>query len=497
MAANITGIPEKDMADLKKMLSGTTDLVIKELQAGGIPLRFVMIEGMVSLSLLAQMISRPLLSHDFGPEPRPERIRDFILKQTVMAADQKQVKTLDETVKLAMSGFVVVFIEGVPEAIALGAQGFSFRSVGEPEGEVNERGSREGFTEPLKINMTLIRRRVKSGALKFEAFQVGEKSRTDGCLVYMTDAVSPLLLKEVRRRLSKVKLPLVLDTGYLRPFLEGDTLSPFSEVGITERPDTLCARIAEGRVAILLDGTPYALILPSLFIENFQSFDDYAHRPYFTTFVRVLKYISFLLTILLPGTYVALATFHPESLPHLLLFNVIAAEETTPFPLMLEALMIHFIYEIMREAGLRLPRPIGHAVGIVGARVIGDAAVTAGLIGSPMVMVVALTAISSFVVPSLYEPMAVLRFAFILIGGLTGIFGIAAGCTVILINACRVNNFGVPFTAPLSPFTPSAMRDVLVRVSWRTMQKYRERVQDLTGSDRALRKEADDGNSGK
>jgi len=489
MAFDITGILKEDTGRLEKMLSGTADLMNKKLMIGDVQLSFIMIEGMVSLSLLAQMISRPLLGHDFGEHPEPEKIRDFILEQTVMAADQKQVKTLDEAVKLAMSGFVVIFIDGAAQAIALGAQGFSFRSVGEPEGEVNERGSREGFTEPLKINMSLIRRRVKSGALKFESFQVGEKSRTDGCLVYMTDAVSPVLLEDVRRRLSKVKLPLVLDTGYLQPFLEGDTLSPFSEVGVTERPDTLCARIAEGRVAVLLDGTPYALIVPNLFTEHFQSFDDYAHRPYFTAFVRSLKFASFLLTIFLPGVYVALATFHPESLPHLLLRGIISAEMTTPFPLMLEALLIHFIYEIMREAGLRLPRPIGHAVSIVGALVVGDAAVTAGLIGSPMVMVVALTAISSFVVPSLYEPMAVLRFSFILIGGLTGMFGIALGCSAMLINACRVNNFGVPFTAPLSPFTFSAMRDVLIRAGWKTMQKRDERVQDLNGSDRVLTEE--------
>ena len=491
MSVGLSGNLKKDIAAMEDMLSSTADFINKGLVIGDVSLSLIMMEGMVNLSLLAQMVARPLLSEDFGPHPSPEKIRDFILRQTVMAADQKQIKTYEEVFTLAMSGFVVILVDGLPGAVALGAQGFSFRSVGEPDSEVNERGSREGFTEPLKINMTMIRRRMKSEHLKFESFQVGTKSHTDGCLVYMTDTVSPLLLKEIRRRLSKVKLPLVLDTGYLRPFLEGDTLSPFSEVGVTERPDTLCARIAEGRVAILLDGTPYALVTPCLFIENFQSFDDYAHRPYFTAFIRFLKYVSFLLTILLPGTYVALATFHQESLPHLLLFNIIAAEETTPFPLMLEALLIHFIYEIMREAGLRLPRPVGHAVGIVGALVIGDAAVTAGLIGSPMVMVVALTAISSFVVPSLYEPMAVLRFMFIIIGGLTGIFGIAVGCAAILINACRVNNFGVPFTAPLSPFTPSAMRDVLVRVSWRTMQKRQERIQDLKGSDRMLKKEGD------
>ena len=484
----LTGSLSRDLSVMEGLLSGTADFVHKNVEVGGVQLCLVMMEGMVNLGLLAQMVARPLLAADFGENAAPEEIGAFILNQTVMAADQKTVKTFDEAFRFAMSGFVVILIDGLKEGIALGAQGFSFRSVSEPDSEVNERGSREGFTEPLKINMTMVRRRMKSDCLKFESFQVGEKSRTEGCLVYMTDTASPELLAEIRRRLSRVKLPLVLDTGYLRPFLEGDTLSPFSEVGVTERPDTLCAKIAEGRVAIMLDGTPYALITPSLFIENFQSFDDYAHRPYFATFIRFLKYVSFLRTILLPGTYVALATFHPESLPHLLLFNIAAAEETSPFPLMLEALLIHFIYEIMREAGLRLPRPVGHAVGIVGALVIGDAAVTAGLIGSPMVMVVALTAISSFVVPSLYEPMAVLRFTFILIGGLTGIFGIAIGCGAILVNACRVNNLGVPFTAPLSPFTFSAMRDVLVRAGWTVMQKRQEKVQSLQGADKALRR---------
>ena len=485
----LTGHLDRDLAAMKELMQGSADFVTKELTVGKVQLQLLMMEGMVNLGLLAQMIARPLLSADFPDGTRPETIKTFILEQTVMAADQKEVEEFRQIFQLIMSGFVVILIDGVAQGVALGAQGFSFRSVGEPDSEVNERGSREGFTEPLKINMTLIRRRIKSHSLKFESFQVGTRSHTDGCLIYLTDVVSPALVQEIRRRLSRVKLDLVLDTGYLRPFLEGDTLSPFSEVGVTERPDTLCARIAEGRVAILLDGTPYALVTPCLFVENFQSFDDYAHRPYFAVFIRLLKYISFLLTILLPGCYVALATFHPESLPHLLLFNVAAAEETTPFPLMLEALLIHFIYEIMREAGLRLPRPIGHAVGIVGALVIGDAAVTAGLIGSPMVMVVALTAISSFVVPSLYEPMAILRFGFILIGGLTGIFGIALGCGIILLNACRINNLGIPFTAPLSPFTLSAMRDVLFRAGWVTMQRRHQKIQQLRGVDRTLEKE--------
>lgn len=252
---------------------------------------------------------------------------------------------------------------------------------------------------------------------------------------------------------------------------------------VTERPDTLCAKVAEGRVGLLVDGTPYALIVPYLFAENFQSLDDYSHRPYFATFIRWLKYAAFALSILLPGLYVAVGSFHPELLPATILTSLVVSEETTPFPLMFEALAVFFIYEIVREAGLRMPQAVGHAVSIVGALVIGDAAVSAGIIGAPMVIVVAVTAISSFVVPSLYEPVTVLRFAFILIGGLSGVFGVVLALCAVIVNLCAVNPLGVPATSPATPFSLYPMRDVLFRWGWRTLAREDLRVQDLAGSD--------------
>ena len=395
----------------------------------------------------------------------------------------KDIFSCEEVFQFIMSGFVVILLDGLNKGIAFGMQGFNFRSISEPAGEVNERGSREGFTEPLRINMTMVRRRVKSPKLKFELFSVGKTSKTDICMVYMTDQVSQKLVREIRHRIKQIKLDLILTSGYIQPFLEGNPWSLFSDVGTTERPDTLAAKISEGRVAVLVDGTPFALIVPYLFSENFQSLDDYAHRSYFATFTRLLKYFSFVAAILLPSLYVAVGTFHPELLPHALLFNVAAAEETTPFPLALEAFIIHLLYEIMREAGLRLPRPIGHAIGIVGALVIGDAAVTAGLIGSPMVLVVGMTAIASFVVPNLYEPVSVLRFVFIIIGGTMGLYGVALGCMIILVNICSLNNFGTPYMAPISPFSLSAMRDTFIRTSFLKMEKKDAKLQDLKGVD--------------
>ena len=257
----------------------------------------------------------------------------------------------------------------------------------------------------------------------------------------------------------------------------------FSGIGNTERPDTLCAKILEGRIGILVDGTPFALIVPYLFAENFQSVDDYSHRPYYSTFIRILKYISFAVSILLPGLYVGIATFHPELFPEALLFNIATAQESTPFPLMAEAIIIHLIYEAMREAGLRLPRGIGHAVSIVGALVIGDAAVTAGLIGSPMVMVVALTAVSSFVVPSLYEPVTVLRFLYIIVGGISGLYGISLLTAILCLNLCSLHPMDIPYTSPITPFGRSALRDVFVRAGWKTLSRHSVKVQNMPGSE--------------
>lgn len=470
-----------NLVTLRQKFENSSDLNVREISLGGVRVAVIVIEGMVNLQVMGSLVLDPVLEHHFDNTATPESIYHFLEEETVNAVDLKDFYTFDEFFRFAMSGFAVVLIDGLSKGIAMGAQGFNFRSISEPSSEVNERGSREGFTEPIRINMSMIRRRIKSPTLKFELSTLGTVSKTDICLVYMTDVVSKKLLRDIRRRLQKITSEVILTAGYVQPFLEGKRASLFSDVGYTERPDTLCAKIQEGRVAILIDGTPFTLIVPYLFSENFQSIDDYCHKPYYATFIRIIKYISFTITILLPGAYVAIGTFHPELFPEALLFNIVSAQETTPFPLVLEALVIHFIYEVMREAGLRLPRPVGHAVSIVGALVIGDAAVTAGLIGSPMVLVVALTAISSFVVPSLHEPVSILRFGFIIIGGMLGLYGIALASAMVMTNAAALSAFGVPYLSPITPLNAYSMRDTFLRSGFRILQKRTARIEDLNG----------------
>ena len=473
LATNIETVREK--------MSSSSDLLIREITVSDIKVGLLMCEGMVNIQTMAEILIEPLCALKLK-EKTPKALLDWVENRWALAADQSVIYTFEDVFRFMMSGFVVLIIDGIPSAVSMGMQGFNFRSVSEPSTEVNVRGSREGFVEPLRINMTMVRRRIKSPTLKFELNTVGTKSKTDYCLCYLTDKVSKKVLLNLKEKMKNVNLEVILDSTYLIPFLEAKPASMFSQIGVTERPDVLSAKIAEGRIAILVDSTPFALILPYLFTENFQTLDDYTHRPYYATFIRWLKYVSFFFSILLPGLYVAIAKFHPSLFPHALLYNVASSEQTTPFPIFAEALIIFLLYEIMREAGLRLPKSIGHAVSIVGALVIGDAAVNAGIIGSPMVMVVALTAISAFVVPSLYESITVLRFAFIFIGGFWGLLGIMLGLSVLGVNLCSQKSFGVPVTAPVTPINFYQLRDVLIRGSFKRLSKGFS-IQNVPGSD--------------
>ena len=476
----LTGRLDDDLVELRRQLDNSSDLIIRRAVVCGIPVALVGYENMFSLQVLTQLVIRPLAQLTMEA-PTGEKLLRWVREEGILGIQQLECRTMGEFHYLSMSGFVLLLIDGEPLAVALGVQGYSSRSVSPPSAETNVRGSREGFVEPIRTNLSMIRRRIKSPTLKFEAFSVGKRSHTDGFLVYMTDCVSPQLLERVRRQLAGATLDVALDTGYLQPFLEGKPLSFFSTVGVTERPDTLAAKVSEGRIAILLDGTPFALTVPCLFSENFQSLDDYAYRPYYAAFIRFLKYVAFLVSMLLPGLYVAVITFHPELLPSSLLFNLAASVESTPFSLVFEALLMQFFYEIMREAGLRMPQPIGHAVSIVGGLVIGDVAVRAGLVSTSMIMVVALTAISSFVVPMLYEPTTVLRLLFIVIGGYTGMFGVTLAFAALMMNLCTLSAGELPVTTPASPFSLYGARDLLFRLSWKELGRRRMVVDRLPG----------------
>ena len=474
---------DANIEHLRVSFSNSADLTIRRIKLSGLKAAVVSIDNMIDKQVLAEGVLMPLMSDRFIGEAG--RLPAHLEQSVLYTADCSELESFEKLEFSIMSGCAVLLIDGVSTAVSIGLQGYASRSVSEPDSDVVQRGSKEGFVEALRVNMTLIRRRLKNPKLCFETMVIGKKGKTEISLCYLTDAVSPEILTELKKRLKRTDLSTVLASGYLVPYLEkkGD-FSFFSGVGITERPDTVCGKLTEGRIAILVDGVPSALIVPYLLAEYFQTLDDYSNRAYFATFTRLLKYISFLISILLPGLFTALGTFDPEVFPSLLLNKIASSIAATPLSLPAETILILFVYEIMREAGLRMPQPLGYAVSIVGGLVVGDTAVNAGLIGAPTLMVVAVTAISSYVIPDLYAPSCILRFIFTITGGIFGIWGIAAVLSITLINLCGKTSFGVPFTSPLTPFSAYSFRDVIVRAGWKVLSKNEKKVQELPGADK-------------
>ncbi len=472
-----TGNVTRDADEIRNYFGGSFDVISREILYGEIRIAVFMLDGMCDEIKITESVIKPLTDHD--GKVNENGINEEIKTRLFKGVNMISVTDIADGARNIILGNLLIIADGEKEALAFPFQGFSKRAVTEPKSEQNERGSQEGFTDNFKDNATLLRRRLRTPELIIKQITLGKTSNTPVLICYMKDRVSQELLSSVKKRLDKTCLDAVLGSGYIRPFLDNRRPSFFTDTGITERPDTFSAKLLEGRIGIICDGTPFALIVPWLFIDYFHAVDDYLSSTYYALFMRILRIICFIIAAILPGAFVAICLFHPEIMPADIMYGISAATGKTPFPIMIEALIIHFIYEIVREAGLRMPRSVGHAVSIVGALVIGDAAVTAGLIAAPMLIVVALTAISSSVIVKLHEPVAILRFGFIIIGGFTGLYGIMLGMGIMLIDICSVSPYGIPFSAPMSPFVLRAQTDALIRRSWSKVRDRKNLVGEM------------------
>lgn len=471
-------LPE-NLARLKELFGDSMDYLPRTFRVGETLAALITIDGLTNKQTVAQSILQPILAAPVLQLTGQEKLC-YIRDHALAAVEQKEITSLQMGLELLMAGFALLLMDGASFVLAFGVQGFPLRGVDEPSNEVMQRGSREGFIESVQMNAAMIRRRLRTPKLRFESMTVGKESRTQVALCYMEGKVDPTLLQKIRDKLQKIPLDDTLAAGFLTPFLHGSGI--FSGVGLTERPDTVCGKIEEGRVAILVNGTPNVLLVPFLFIENFQSFDDYAIRPSFAAFARYLKIFSFFVAMLAPGVFVSVCTFHPELFTMTLLMKVAQAQIQTPFPIIAETFIVQILYEVLREAGLRVPRSLSQTISIVGALVIGETAINAGFISGPTLLIVAISAVCSYTIPSLYEPLALLRLLFILLGGTVGLWGIFAALVIVLVDLCGESLFGIPFGAPLSPFSRRGLRDSLWRMSWKKMAGKPFLVQHMPGS---------------
>jgi spore germination protein KA len=367
-----------------------------------------------------------------------------------------------------LSGKAALFIDGYDTVLLIEAQGFSSRNVTEPDTESVVRGPREGFNENIEVNTGLIRRKVINSNLLFEKFTLGKQTHTKIRIAYIAGIANEKIVEEVKKRLQKIDIDAILESGYIEQLIEDHPYSIFPTVGNSEKPDIIAAKLLEGKVAILCDGTPFVLSVPYLFIENLQVSEDYYSRPYFASAIRLLRLLALFLTVATPALYVALTSYHHAMIPTILLTSMAAAEEAIAFPVLIETLLIGTAFEILREAGVRLPRPVGSAISIVGALIIGEAAVQASLVSAPMVIAMALTGISSFIVPSVNDAVVLSRLFFVLMAGVLGLYGMLISFLIILTHMCSLRSFGTPYLTPHAPIIFREWKDTLIRAPlWR------------------------------
>jgi hypothetical protein len=407
----------------------------------------IYIEGLSNIEEIDKNVLSPLINLEM------DILLDFsILQEKLPVSKVIHVYKIQDVIEQVSGGNPVVLIDQLSQGLSMGLAKFEKRSIEEPNAESVVRGPRDGFTETLSVNVSLLRRKLKSPNLKMNTISIGRYSQTQVAVMSIDGLVDQTLLEEVNNRLSRIDVDGILESGYIEEFIEDYPFSPFPQVLNTERPDVVAANLLEGRIAILVDGTPFVIVAPITFYSFYQAAEDYYQRFLMGTLIRWLRYIFLLIALLLPSTYVAILTFHQEMVPTTLLLSVAKSREEIPFPALVEALIMEITFEALREAGLRLPKQVG----------------SAGIVSAPMVMVVAITGIASFSIPRYNAAIAIrmLRFPIMFMAGTLGLLGIMLSLITIIVHLSTIRSFGVPYLSPMAPMKGKEMKDTLLRAPW-------------------------------
>ncbi len=426
----------------------------------------IYINGMVNTELLHENIIKPVLLNNLKEEISEKRLLEELQSKVIISSNLRESTDINDIVSSTIYGDTIFLLDGYDKALIISSKGWQTRAIEEPESEKVVRGPKEGFTESIIINLSLIRRRIINPDLKFRFKEVGTRTRTKACLCYVESLASDKILNEVINRLDNIDIDGILDSGYIQELIKDSPFSPFETVGATERPDVLAGRLLEGRVGIFIDGSPSVLTVPYLMIENFQISEDYYNNFLFGSANRLLRIIGGLLSISVPAVYISLTAFNQEMIPTPLLLSIAASRQGVPFPTVIEALFLLVVFEILREAGTRMPTSIGQAVNIVGALVLGQAAVQAKIISAPMVIVTALTGVSSLLITNLIGASLIIRFLFLFLSASMGMYGYIFGIIGLIIYLMKMRSFGVPYMLNIISFSEQDIKDTVIRAPW-------------------------------
>lgn len=444
---------------LRDAFRDCSDVVYRKVRTGeGADQLVVFLSSLVKEQIIEDHILKPLLA---GSPNKPVSTDEYA-ESRLTAGTVERTQRMGQVIRRLLNGYAIVLADAEDAAWTIKASGTKQRGLEEPSSEPVIRGPRDGFNEHIGTNIGLLRSRIKSPKLKTESFSLGEMTETEVVVAYLEGIAAAPLVEEVKARVKRIRVDGILDSGYVEEFIEDLPYSPFPQVHSTERPDVVAAELLEGRIAILVDNTPFVLIVPMTLWTGLQASEDYFVRWPIATFVRWIRFLFVFIAIFAPPLYVAVTTYHQEMIPTNLVLSIASSRENVPFPAFIEALLMEIIFEALREAGIRLPKQIGQAVSIVGALVIGQAAVEAGIISAPVVIIVSITGIAAFTIPrySFANGVRLLRFPMLLLAGSLGLYGIVLGFLGILVHLSALRSFGVPYFTPVSI---SGLKDILYR----------------------------------
>jgi len=472
----------KTEQQIKDKLHESSDFKSRNVQFFGVDITICYIADITDNMLLNDTLINPITT---ATEMQFEDVLTELKESVLSNQEVSEVDDIQTAVDKLLSGNTLILINEADKILACDMEKITVRAVQEPPTSVVIKGPREGFTESLKYNLALIRKRVRSEDLVVKTLEIGELTKTQVCVTYFNSVADKKVVKEIIKRLKNIKIDGVLDSHYLVSYLQKNPRSMFKQVGDTEKPDVLVGKMLEGRVGILVDGSPISLTLPFILIEDLQNSDDYYSQPVRVTFIRVLRLVGVILAVLLPGVYVALEKYHYKILPTEFLVTIMNTTEGIPFSPFMEILFVVLLFEILYEANLRMPQYFGMAMSIVGALVLGETAVSAGLVSPPAVMIVALSGITFYIIPGEAAQFSLLRLIGVVIGACIGLYGILLFCVFVLSYLSSFDNYNSAYLAPMSPFIPEDQKDFFKRT---TIKEMTDRPKSISNNRKNLKR---------
>ncbi|WP_249435993.1 spore germination protein [Paenibacillus sp. Marseille-Q4541] len=451
-------------------LGNSSDVMVRHFSNSSLsskPLALIYIDGMVNIDTVNQMILEPLLQEKerINESPSPAQAILFIQQRLLPVGNLSSLTEIKSSLSTILEGNLLLLVDGVNIALTANVTGYDKRSITEPTTQTVIRGPKEAFTESLRTGTSMIRRKIKNEHLRIEELKIGKQTQTSVAMIYLDGIANDLVVEEIRSRLSSIDTDSILESNYIEEFIQDSPRTPFPTIQNTERPDSLASGILEGQIGIMIEGTPFALLAPFTFFSFFQSSEDYYQRYDVASFLRILRFFAFCTSLLLPALFIAVTTFHQDMLPTALMISLASQREGVPFSALFEGILMELAFDILREASVRMPRAISSAISIVGALVLGQAAVEAGFISAAMVIIVSISAISNLVIPSqsLSNSIRLLRYVMMLAAGVLGLYGIMSLVAIILAHLLGLRSFGVPYLSPVAPLKPQELKDVLIR----------------------------------